>query len=71
MGIVKKAQRRGMRRPLGTVRRLDRARREMRRVTPDWVKKHGGKPATIYAEGGKLYIEPLTQERFNELKAEM
>ena len=71
MGIIKKAQRRGLRKSLGTVRRPGRARREMGRVTPDWVKKHGHKPARIYAEDGRLYIEPLTQERFNELKAGM
>ncbi len=64
MGIIKKAQRRGMRRPLGTAKQSRRNRREMGRVTPDWVKKHGG-------EDGRLYIEPLTQERFNELKAGM
>ena len=68
---IKRAQRKGLRRPLGIVREPRRIRREVGRLTPDWLAKYGDRPGTFYTENGRMYVEVLTQERFDELKARM
>ena len=68
---VRRAQRKGLRRPLGIVREPRRIRREVGRLTPDWLAKHGHKPGTFYVEDGVMYLEVLTQGQLDELKAGM
>lgn len=68
---IKRAQRRGLRKPLGTVKQTRRNRREVGKLTPDWLAKHGNKPATMYVENGRMFVEVITPERLAEAKARL